>query len=133
MAFNNVVPGNTWNYRYSDYTPYVLDIIGITNSQAAVVDFGTAHPYSTGEFLSFRVSKPYGMIEMNNRQGKVLAITNTTVTVDIDTTNFNTFVYPPVGTVEVPAQSIPAGSGIIPDLYPPTVNLEDAFDNRQLT
>lgn len=133
MTFNNVVPGNNWETPYSDYTPYGLNIIGITNSQSAVVDFGTAHPYTPGEFLSFRVSKPYGMIEMNNLTGKVLATSSQTVMVDIDTTFFTPFVYPPVGTVVVPAQAIPAGSGIIPDLYTPTVNLEDAFDNRQLT
>jgi hypothetical protein len=133
MAFNNVVPGNTWNYTYSDYTPYGLPIIGITNAQNAVVDFGTAHPYTAGEFLSFRVSKPYGMIEINNLQGRVLAITSTTVTMEIDTLSFTPFVYPPVGVVEVPAQVVPAGSGIIPGQYTPTVNLEDAFDNRQLT
>ena len=133
MAFNNVVPGNTWETPYSDYTPYGLPIIGITNSQNAVVDFGTSHPYTAGELLSFRVSKPYGMIEMNNLQGRVLAITSTTVIVEIDTLSFNAFVYPPVGVVEVPAQAIPAGSGIIPRQYTPTVNLEDAFDNRQIT
>lgn len=133
MTFNNVVPGNTWETPYSDYTPYGLPIIGITNSQLAVVNFGTAHPYSAGELLSFRVSKPYGMIEMNNLQGRVLAITSTTVIVDIDTLSFTAFVYPPVGVVEVPAQVVPAGSGIIPGLTPPTVNLEDVFDNRPIT
>lgn len=133
MSFNNVVPGNTWNYTYSDYTPYIRDIIGITNTQQAVVDFGTEHPYTPGEFVSFRVSKPYGMVEINNRTGKVLAITNTTIMVNIDTTSFNSFIYPPSGTVVVPAQTVPAGSGVIPDSIPPTVNLEDAFDNRQLT
>lgn len=132
MAFNNVVPGNTWNYTYSDYTPFGLPIIGITNSQTAVVNFGTAHPYTPGEFLSFRVSHPYAMIEMNNLRGRVLTITSTTVTVDIDSSGFTPFVYPPVGVVEVPAQAVPAGSGIIPGLYPPTVNLEDAFENAPL-
>lgn len=132
MAFNNVIPGNTWNYTYSDYMPYGLPIIGITNSQNAVVDFGTAHPYTPGEFLSFRVSNPYGMIEINNLQGKVLAITSTTVTVNIDTLSFRPFVYPPVGVVEVPAQVVPAGSGVIPDLVPPTVTLLDVFDNAPL-
>ncbi len=132
MSFNNVVPGNNWETPYSDYTPYGLSIIGITNTQNAVIDFGTAHPYTLGELLSFRVSKPYSMVEMNNRQGKVILSTSTTVMVDIDTTNFNTFVYPPVGVVEVPAQALPAGSGIIPDQYVPTMNLEDAFDNQPL-
>lgn len=133
MSFNNVVPGNTWNYTYSDYTPYIKDIIGISNSQQAVIDFGTAHPYTPGEFVSFRVSEPYGMTEMNNLRGRVLLTSSTSITVDIDTLNFNPFVYPPVRTVVVPAQTVPAGSGIIPDSVPPTVNLEDEFDNKRLT
>ncbi len=132
MTFNNVVPGNTWNTTYSDYTPFILNIIGITNAQYAVVDFGTAHPYTTGEYISFRVSKPYGMFQINNLRGKVISITQTTVTVNIDTTNFNTFIYPPIGEVVVPAVTVPAGSGVIPGSIPPTVNLEDAFDNQRL-
>lgn len=132
MTFQNVVPGNTWNYTYSDYTPFALGIIGITNEIAAEVDFGMEHPYSPGEIVSFRVSKPYGMIELNNKQARVLAITDTTITVEIDTRTFNAFVYPPVGLVEVPALCVPAGSGVVPGLYTPTMNLEDSFDNRPL-
>lgn len=132
MSFQNVVPGNTWNYTYSDYTPYLKDIIGITNAQLAQVDFGTEHPYTPGQIVSFRVSQPYGMIEINNRQARILSITSTTITVELDTTNFNAFVYPPVGIVEVAAQCVPAGSGIVPGLYTPTMNLEDVFDNQPL-
>lgn len=133
MSFNNVVPGNTWNYTYSDYTPYLRDIIGITNAWQAVVNFGTTHPYTPGELVSFRVSKPYGMVEINNLTGRVLAITSQTITIDIDTRSFNSFVYPPSGTVTIPAQAVPAGSGLIPDSNPPTVNLQDVFDNEPLT
>lgn len=132
MTFNNVVPGNTWNFQYSDYTPFIMNIIGISNAQYAVVDFGTSHPYSTGEIISFRVSRPYGMVEINNKQSKILSLTSTTITVNIDTTNFNTFIYPPVGEVVVPAVTVPAGSGVIPGSIPPTVNLEDVFDNQPL-
>lgn len=132
MSFNNVVPGNNWETPYSDYTPYVLNIIGITNAQQAVINFGTQHPYTSGEILSFRVSQPYGMIEMNNKQARVLEIDSTTVTIEIDTLSFTPFVYPPVGLVVTPAQCVPAGSGIVPGLYVPTMNLEDAFDNRDL-
>ncbi len=132
MAFHNVVPGNNWNYTYSDYTPYILPIVGVTNASQATIDYGTVHPYSTGEYLSFRVSKPYGMVELNNLRGKVLSLTSTTVTVDINSNNFNTFIYPPIGEVIVPAVSVPAGSGVIPGSNPSTVNLEDSFDNQPL-
>jgi hypothetical protein len=113
----------------SVFTPYVLGIIGISNAQQAVVTFASAHPYTPGEILSFRVSKPYGMVEMNNVQATVLSTTEYTVTMDIDTLGFNAFVYPPVGIVVAPSVSVPAGSGIIPNSNPSTVNLLDVFDN----
>lgn len=132
MTFNNVVPGNNWNYTYSDYTPFIQNIIGITNAQFAVVTFGTQHPYTTGEIVSFRVSQPYGMIELNNQQAKVLAITTFTITVNINTLNLNTFIYPPIGEVVMPALCVPVGSGVIPGSFPATVNLQDNFDNQPL-
>jgi hypothetical protein len=115
------------------YTPYVLNIIGVSNAQKAVITFESAHPYVLGEIISLRSSRPYGMYEINNMQGRVLSSTEFTITLDIDTTNFNTFVYPPVGTIEVPAQAVPSASGIIPDQIPATVTLQDAFDNVPTT
>lgn len=113
----------------STFTPFLMDITGITQAQQAVVSYATDHPYSLGEFVSFRVSKPYGMTGMNNLRARVLSLTSTSITTDIDSSSMNTFVYPPVGEVVYPAVSVPAGSGIIPGSNPATVNLEDAFDN----
>ena len=129
MSFNNVVPGNNWETPYSDYTPYATSITNINNSQQAVVTVVETPPYTIGEIVSFRVSRPYGMFEVNNVQAKVLAVSGNDITVDLDTLGLNPFVYPPVGEVVYPALVIPAGSGVIPGLYTPTVNLEDNFDN----
>lgn len=132
MAFHNVVPGNTWNYTYSDYTPFVTNITAITQSQIATVTTAETVPYTAGELVSFRVSEPYGMIQMNNRVGRVLTVSTNTFTVEIDTSGFRPFVYPPVGTVAYPAVVVPSGSGVIPAQYVPTVNLQDVFDNAPL-
>lgn len=132
MTFNNVVPGNTWNYRYSDYTPFLTNITGITNAQRAEVTTVENSPYSVGELVSFRVSSPYGMTEINNLSGRVLSVSSNTFTVEIDTLGFRAFVYPPVGEVIVPAVVVPAGSGIVPDSDIPMTNLQDAFDNVAL-
>jgi hypothetical protein len=67
------------------------------------------------------------MREINNQVGKVLLITSNTVTVDINTLDYSPFIYPVSGK-NTPPQTIPAGSGVIPDVYPPTVNLIDVFD-----
>ena len=114
----------------STYTPYVMNITGISNAQQAVVSFGTTHPYSLGEYVSMRVSKPYGMVEMNNQQALVNELDSTTITIDIDSSAYTPFVYPPVGEVIYPALVVPSASGIIPDSNPATINLQDAFDNE---
>jgi len=114
----------------STYTPYIMDISDISKAKQAVVSYDTDHPYTLGEIVSFRVSKPYGMVEMNNKQSRVVDLTSDTITTEIDSTNFRTFVLPPEEDIVYPALTVPAGSGIIPGLYTPTVNLEDAFDNR---
>lgn len=113
------------NYPVLDY------IASITNAQTAVVTFEEAHDFTNGEIISFRVSQPYGMVEMNNRQGRVLARDTLTVTVDIDTTGFNAFTIPgDETTISNPAIAVPSASGIVPGFYTPFINLEDAFDNR---
>lgn len=103
-------------------------ITGITNAQYAVVTCDTNHNFSDGEYVSFRVSHPYGMSEINDLQAQVLSHTDDTITVDIDSSTWNNFIYPVSGK-NTPPVVVPAGSGIIPNSNPPTVNLQDAFDN----
>lgn len=113
----------------SVFTPFLTNITGITNAQNAVVTTVEDSPYSVGELISFRVSRPYGMTEINNLSGRVLNVSTNTFTVEIDTLGFTAFVFPPVGTVIVPAVAVPAGSGIVPESPIPMTNLADVFDN----
>jgi len=129
MTFHNVIPGNTWNYTYSDYNPFITHINAITNAQKAVVTVDETPQYSVGEILSFRVSPPYGMTEINNASARVLEIDGNDITLEIDTLGLNPFVYPPVGTVVQPALLVPAGSGIVPDSPIPMTDLSSPFDN----
>ncbi len=112
----------------SSFVPALAFISNITQAQQAVATFTADHTFSEGEYISFRVSQPYGMSQINNLRGRVLALTPTTVMVDIDTSNFNPFIYPVAGE-NTPPVAVPAGSGIIPSYAPPTVTLFDAFDN----
>lgn len=109
------------------YPEYRL-IIGITNALNAQVDFATTHDFTPGENVAFRVSKPFGMVEINEKVARVLSIDSTSVVVELDTLSFTPFIYPPVEDQYSPAMLLPSSSGIIPDLYPSTVNLEDSFD-----
>lgn len=129
---SNKVPFDNWETPYSDYTPFLSYISNISNAYQAVITFTENHPYTVGELLGLRVSKPYGMTEVNNVTSKVLSTTPTTVTLALDTLNFTEFVYPPSGTVAVPAVAIPAGSGVVPNGFPAQTNILDVFDNQPL-
>jgi hypothetical protein len=116
-----------------EFRPHKALITGITNAQQAVITFDDEHNFVVNELISFRVSKPYGMIELNNLQGKVLSITDTSLRVDIDTLSFSPFVYPPVGQVQFIAMAVPSASGIDEGLYAPAYILNASFDNVPLT
>jgi hypothetical protein len=121
----HVIPGQTI-FR-TDPVPKFFYLSGITNAVQAVATFTEDHDYSIGEYVSFRVSQPYGMREINEQRGKVINLTSNTITVDIETTFYTPFIYPVSGD-NTPPHTVPAGSGVIP-LYVPEVNLFDAFDN----
>lgn len=112
--------------------PQKAFINDITNAQNAVVTFTEAHDFTLGEIVSFRVGKAFGMDEINNHNGRVLAFDSTTITVDIDTSFWSSFDYSVLddpGTT--PPVCVPVGSGKIPSTNPQKINQQDAFDNRR--
>ena len=111
------------------YPRYGL-ITGISNAQQAVVTFTDTHDFTNGEIVSFRVTRPFGMVEINNKQAKVLSNDEMTITVDIDSNFFTPFIYPAVQTKVTPPVVVPSSSSIIPGSNPATVTLYDSFDNR---
>ena len=117
----------------STFTPFITNITAISNAQNAVVTVTETPPYSVGELLSFRVSKPYGMTEINNASARVLEVNGNEITLEIDTLGLTSFVYPPVGTIVQPGLLVPAGSGIVPDSPIPMTDLRSPFDNEPNT
>lgn len=113
------------------FVPNVQFINSISLGQTTIVGFTATHNFSVGENVSFRVTKPYGTVEINNLKGLVLATTSNSITVNIDSTNFTPFVYPVTG-ANSPPTCVPSSSGIIPGSNPATVNIFDAFDNERL-
>jgi hypothetical protein len=75
----------------SGFYPASRLIASITNAQNAVVGFFENHDFTIGEIVSFRVSPPFGMSEMNNQQSVVIAVTPTTITTNIDSLNYTPF------------------------------------------
>lgn len=107
-------------------------INGITNQQYAIVSFTADHDFTVGEIVAFRVERAFGMYEINRQRANVLSITDTTITIDIDTTDYNIFDY---STLNDPGTSppvcVPSASGIISNNGGiPQTSLIDAFDNR---
>lgn len=112
--------------------PTFMYVNAITNAQNAVVTFTANSDFTDGEYVSFRVTKDFGMYEINQQRGKVLSHTDNTITVDIDTLSYNPFNYALINTTgTTPPTCVPAGSGVIPDSDPSTVNLYDSYDNRR--
>lgn len=116
----------------NQFLPRFRYINDITNEQYAVVTFTQTHDFIVSEIVSFRVSQPYGMPEINNLRAQVLIIDEFTITINIDTSNFGLFIYPSV-TASSPPVCVPVGSGIALD-SPILVHtiLEDAFDNIRI-
>lgn len=110
----------------TDFIPNLQYISNITQAIQAVVTFTTNHNFTLGEWISFRVPPPNGMIQLNNEKGKIISLTSDTVTINVDSLQFYPFIYVVNG--QVPCVAVPAGSGIIPGTS--TVTLEDAFDNH---
>jgi hypothetical protein len=112
----------------ADFIPNLQYITNITQASPAVVTFSSDHNFTVGEWISFRIPPPNGMIQLNNQKALIISITSTTVTIAVDSLQFYAFIY--VQDPQIPCVAVPAGSGITPGTA--TVTLEDAFDNQPI-
>lgn len=114
------------------FYPKKAYINAITNAQEAVVTFTENHDYLVGEIVSFRVSKSFGMVEIQNRKAKILSKTSDTITVDIDSTTWTPFNYSLINTSGTsPPLCVPVASGSVDNGGVEEVIFADAFDNRR--
>lgn len=138
--------------------PALRQVLFISQATQAKVYFARQNDFTPGELVDFQIPVPYGMTQLSNLTGnatsvtspnkagaaRVLVVTNTatesSITLDYDTTGFTAFTYPSSAAFAggaSPAVCFPAGSGIIPfngsatiPQSPPGTNLQDAFDNH---
>ena len=94
--------------------PSSLVITAISNSYpmvcTIVVDPVTeANTYVAGQLVRLFVPYTYGMFQANGLQGKVISNVGATITLDLDSRNFDVFSVP-IGNTEQPASMAPAGS-----------------------
>lgn len=138
--------------------PASRQVLFISSATQAKVYFARQNDFTPGELVDFQIPVPYGMTQLSNLTGnstsvyspnkagaaRVLVVTNTatesSITLDYDTTGFTAFTYPSSANFAggaSPAVCFPAGSGVVPfngsatiPQSPPGTNLQDAFDNH---
>jgi hypothetical protein len=91
--------------------PGYLLIINITRANPCVVTIvdSDENTYIAGQCVHFSVPSSYGMTQISQQTGQIIAIDGLDFSVDLDTTQFDAFVYPPNG-LSQPASIAPAGS-----------------------
>lgn len=132
------------------FYPKEKQIINITQASQAKVYFASQNDFTPGEIVDFTIPTSYGMSQLSyltkqpGGAARVLSVTNSatesSITINVNTTGFTAFSYPATGSVlgtASPATCYPAGSGVVPlngsatvPQSPPGTNLQDAFDNR---
>ena len=100
----------------TNFIPNLQYISNITQAQEAVITFTANHNFTLGEWISFRVPPPNGMIQLNNQKALIVDLTPTTVTIQVDTLQFYPFIS--VQDPQIPCVAVPAGSGIPPGTGP---------------
>lgn len=66
-------------------------ISSITRANPAVVTTTTNHQYIDGMIMRINVPKGFGMQQVNQLQGEITRLSDTTFSIDIDTTNMDPF------------------------------------------
>lgn len=90
----------------------VQTIESITNSFPMVVTTVDDHGYVAGMMVRFFIPIQFGMVELNTLNAQVLEITDDTLTINLDSTNFSVFSYPsPLPSAYTPPSVIPNSSG----------------------
>ena len=92
------------------FQPDVKYVTAISAANQAVITTSTPHHFKVGETVRVAVSPLFGMTQIDNLVATVLAVTSTTVTLDIDSSAFTAFVFPASASV--------AGGYTQPQIFP---------------
>lgn len=88
-------------------------ITAVSTGATTTVTASVTHGYAVGEVVSFRVPSIWGMTQLNELDGEILSVntTNNTITVDIDSSAFTAFAWPPASASPLTfAQIVPVGT-----------------------
>lgn len=105
------------------FAPAMRPIQAITRAYPAVVTTTIDHGYPSGQWLRLVIPRGNGMQQANGLQGIIRVLSADTFSINIDTTGFDPFIYPPQGATW--AQAIPFGEiastflGSVQNILPP--------------
>jgi hypothetical protein len=88
------------------------EIVSITQAFPAVLTTVDDHGYPAGVNVTFLIPIQFGMTQLNNQNIQVISVTNNTLTLNIDTSNYTPFAYPsPLPQAYTQPSVIPNSSG----------------------
>lgn len=98
------------------YYPQRSTIVGITAANPMVISTSAAHGLTVGQKVRIRVPTKFGMVQANNLQAVITAVTSVTLTLGaIDSSAFTAFGWPAAGSIPLSfAEVVPFGSGPTP-------------------
>ena len=76
------------------YQPAMRLINSITQANPCVVETTFDHDYTTGLIVRIYVPRKYGMFQIDKKAAEITVLTPTTFSIDIDTTNYDSFSAP---------------------------------------
>jgi len=119
---------------YPGSNPGRLNISNITAANPMVVTTLSNHGLTVGQQVRLRVPSAFGMVQANNLQGIITAVTTTTFTLGaVDSSAFTAWAWPATTSVPFsPAQVVPVGSGPAASTFGLVTYNTDVLDDATL-
>jgi len=112
-SFSNYPNNSDYYLAPVIFIPSTLIITAISQSYpmnvTCTVPVTGANTYIPGQVVIFKIPYLYGMQQLNNMQGQITLINGLVFTININSSNFDSFSVPS-GNVTEPASMVPAGS-----------------------
>lgn len=119
------------NYFSGTYTPFICNINGVIKGNDTIIGTSVNHAFVIGNEVLFSIPKEWGITQLNGLKGFVISTTLNTITVNIRSLDFNSFVIP--ASYKDPAQVMCVGGQNTgtqtPDINNPTLNIPGAYKN----
>jgi hypothetical protein len=128
------VRSNFGFYNAGTFIPFVCNITAVTRGLPTFVTTDVTHGFVVGNTVYFSIPPQWGIPQLNGLTGLILAVTSNTISVNIDSRNFDAFVTPIVTPPQVinAAQVLPVGdqnSGYSVGATTPPLQIPGTFRN----